>query len=311
MLDLVFQVKQLCTQTRRGSYATRADRERILKSMASEMATQFPGLQLKNLALQHVRWYVTRLMREASSRTGRPLGVGTQKNRLAAIRWLLRAIGKQNLLASDNDSVGVARRSYVASGSKAVDASDDLIEEIALHNQWAAASLRLTREFGLRVEESLKFIAAVADLQTEIRLARAWCKNGVSRSIPLRTAAQRFALDAVLLVAGTGSLIPPEMSYVEHLRRVRELLSLFGLHSRHGLRHQYAQSRYFELTGLRCPVQGGPQAFELTEKEYRNSRAARQTVTYELGHSRASIVSVYLGSMTAGAAARDPYLDSR
>lgn len=40
-----------------------------------------------------------------------------------------------------------------------------------------------------------------------------------------------------------------------------------GLNSLHGLRHQYAQQRYYELTGWKSPAEGGPSKEMLTQNK--------------------------------------------
>jgi integrase len=57
----------------------------------------------------------------------------------------------------------------------------------------------------------------------------------------------------------------------------------------HGLRHAYGNDRYKELSGQDSPVRGG----KLVNRE--DDRAARIQVAEELGHSRESITTHYLG----------------
>ncbi|WP_232001702.1 hypothetical protein [Legionella spiritensis] len=60
------------------------------------------------------------------------------------------------------------------------------------------------------------------------------------------------------------SLIPKEKSYKNHLTRYHEIIAKIGLSKYHGLRHAYAQRRYYDITksydktgqGLVCPIQG-------------------------------------------------------
>tara|TARA_R110001599_G_scaffold49126_16_gene140493 strand:- start:2159 stop:2356 length:198 start_codon:yes stop_codon:yes gene_type:complete len=63
----------------------------------------------------------------------------------------------------------------------------------------------------------------------------------------------------------------------------------------HGLRHQYAQSRYEALTGWKAPAAGGPQRQALTMAQRLIDTAARECISKELGHNRIGIVSVYCG----------------
>ncbi|MGH8627536.1 MAG: hypothetical protein ACREYC_20450, partial [Gammaproteobacteria bacterium] len=63
----------------------------------------------------------------------------------------------------------------------------------------------------------------------------------------------------------------------------------------HGLRHEYAQSRYQELTGWKAPAAGGPKSAELTADQKRLDQDARIAISCELGHEREQITAVYLG----------------
>jgi hypothetical protein len=75
---------------------------------------------------------------------------------------------------------------------------------------------------------------------------------------------------------------------------VRQIMNA-GLSKMHGLRHAYAQTRYQELTGWKCPVAGGPPSKSLSRLDRRIDQAARLTISAELGHTREQIVSIYIG----------------
>ncbi|VAW81897.1 hypothetical protein MNBD_GAMMA13-455 [hydrothermal vent metagenome] len=61
----------------------------------------------------------------------------------------------------------------------------------------------------------------------------------------------------------------------------------------HGLRHAYAQNRYEEITGWKCPAAGGPSKKSLTPQQREIDQAARLTISQELGHERAQIIAAY------------------
>jgi hypothetical protein len=96
-------------------------------------------------------------------------------------------------------------------------------------------------------------------------------------------------------LAGRGSLIPSERSYRQQLRIYERHTANASLSKLHGLRHAYAQARYEALTGWKAPAAGGPPAKSLTDAERAVDRAARLTISRELGHEREQITSVYLG----------------
>lgn len=169
------------------------------------------------------------------------------------------------------------------------------------------ASLELQRAFGLRREEAIKFQPSVADRGDRIALKASWTKGGKAREVPVATPAQRQALAQAHAVAGRGSLIPSQRRYVEQLRIYERQTANAGLSKLHGLRHQYAQSRYRTLTehwakvrglpdgGCHAPVKGGPSRGELTPEQREIDHLVRLQISQELGHEREQITTVYLG----------------
>lgn len=156
-------------------------------------------------------------------------------------------------------------------------------------------SLELQREFGLRREEAIKFSPSHADRGDRIVLKDSWTKGGRPREIPIRTAAQRAVLDRARQLAGRGSLIPAERRYIQQLRLYERHTGAAGLSRLHGLRHEYAQRRYQELTGWPAPAAGGPTARELTPEQKDRDQKVRRLISRELGHEREQITAIYLG----------------
>ena len=120
-------------------------------------------------------------------------------------------------------------------------------------------------------------------------------ERGKYREIPIVSAEQRQALDNAKALAGTGSLIPQGMRYKDQLERFKSQCAKAGIAHVHGQRHRYAQLRYEELAGWKCPACGGPSAKQLTLSQKARDRAVRLLVSRELGHEREQITSVYLG----------------
>ncbi len=160
---------------------------------------------------------------------------------------------------------------------------------------YTALSLRPQAAFGLRREESIKVRAALADRGDVFKLQASWTRGGKERDIPIATAAQRKLVDQVTRFAGTGSLIPAEMSYRDQLNPFKAQTALAGIHRVHGLRHQYAQGRYETLTGWKAPAAGGPGSKQLSADQKIADRRARMTISRELGHEREQITAVYVG----------------
>jgi len=156
-------------------------------------------------------------------------------------------------------------------------------------------SLELQAAFGLRREEAIKFTPSYADKGDHLLLKASWTKGGKARPIPVRTAEQRDVLDRAHRLAGGGSLIPSNRNYRQQLRVYERHTANAGLSKLHGLRHQYAQSRYEELTGWKAPAAGGPLGNMLSTDQRALDREARLTISRELGHERREIVAIYCG----------------
>lgn len=298
MKQLEYDIVTICRRCKSGGAATQAQRKRNLLQIAVWLTAKHPDLKSANLRSLHVQFVVNQICTEKSTKSGEVLGSGRQKNLLSSLRWLLERLGKSGLLPRSNDALGIPRRNYVPATTRAVAVEDGLIANLAQHCEFTAMSLLLTREFGLRIEEAHKFRPCEADCGTHVALRGSWCKGGVPRTIPIRTQSQRAALDEAARVAGNGSLIPSGLSYIKHARSARELLASVGVNRIHGARHQYAQTRFAELAGFPCPLLGGPTVDAMTVQERLANKAARLTVSKELGHGRVSVTNVYLGSAT-------------
>ena len=156
-------------------------------------------------------------------------------------------------------------------------------------------SLELQAAFGLRREEAIKFIPSYADRDDTLVLKDTWTKGGKARELPIRTEKQREVLKRAHQLAGRGSLIPADRTYIQQLRVYEGHTARAGLSKLHGLRHAYAQQRYEELTGWPRPAAGGPTRSTLTVGQKTNDTEARLTISHELGHEREAVTAIYLG----------------
>ncbi|MYK43372.1 MAG: integrase, partial [Gammaproteobacteria bacterium] len=164
-----------------------------------------------------------------------------------------------------------------------------------LQDPYVRLAVRLQAAFGLRREEAIKLMPHLADRGQELYLKPSWCKGGRERTLPIRNQHQRQVLDEAHELAGSGSLIPSHLRYVEQLRIFERATSRAGLGNTHGLRHHYAQARYAELTGWECPLNEGPDPQSFSPEQQEVDREARQIVSQELGHERIQITNIYLG----------------
>ncbi len=287
MRDLNHQLKQLCRRNRDGSYATQADRERMLALFANQLHEMgFRRLRAESLKPKHVEALLERWKTEGIS-------TGTLKNRLATLRWLAEKVGKENVLARDNDAYGIERRQYVTNQDKGKDLDPGKVGEV--RSPYVAMALRLQAAFGLRREESMKIRPGWADQGNALVLKASWTKGGRERELPIRTEAQRAMLNEAKKLAAGGSLIPRGSTYKDQLKAFKAECQRVGINKVHGLRHRYAQTRYLEKTGWACPARGGPKAKQLTPDQRSIDQRVRLEISLELGHGRGQVTAVYLG----------------
>jgi len=287
MKQLNFDLKNLCLLNRDGSHATQANRHEMLQQIAGELdRLGFKKMRSTSLKPKHVEALV-------KSWQSRGLSSGRMKNLMATLRWWAGKAGLNGAVAASNDFYGIDRRIYVTNVSKAATAPETAKELIS--DQYVRASVELQAAFGLRREEAMKFSPSYADRGGYIALKGSWTKGGRPRVIPIRNEAQRDALARAHAVARRGSLIPPALSYKKQLRCYEGQVAAAGLSKLHGLRHVYAQTRYFELTGWLAPAAGGKTTAELTAEERQADLVARLQISQELGHEREQITAIYLG----------------
>lgn len=279
----------LCKRNRDGSFSTQAARRNIL----SQVGRQLVELGFYNLPVNGLRQkHVSKLLEQWKAAG---LSNATLKNRLAHLRWVCEKIGKQNLIPRTNSELGIGRRQFVTNVSKAVQVSGEALQLIK--DERVRMSLELQSAFGLRREESIKFqpTYAISGSPEKIMLKATWCKGGRAREIPIRNEYQRDVLARAAALAGAGSLIPSEESYKQQLKKYENETNRANLNHLHGLRHEYAQRRYEELTGWQAPACGGPKARQLTPEQKTIDLTARLQISQELGHNREAITAVYLG----------------
>jgi hypothetical protein len=262
-------------------------RERELTLMANQLHNiGYRGMNSHSLKPKHVEALVRHWLENG-------VAAGTIKNRMSAFRWWARKVNRQNVVARSNDHYGIPNRVFVTSTNKAKSISE--VDLAKVRDEHVRMSLELQQAFGLRREESIKFIPTYADQGDHLILKPSWTKGGKARVIRIRTENQRKVLDRAHNLAGKGSLIPSNRNYVQQLRIYEGHTLRAGLSKMHGLRHAYAQKRYEELTGWKSPAAGGPISKSLTPEQRTLDGEVRLIISRELGHERERITSVYLG----------------
>ncbi len=298
MARLHFELSEICSRNRDGSYSTQANRKAILNQFADDLKKS--GFNVQKMKAEDLKGRHVNALLQHWRNEG--IAVSTIKNRMAALRWWAEKIGNPGAVKS-NDELGIEKREYTTNENKA--ASIETVD-LSKMDERIAASLVLQSEFGLRREEAMKFQPEYAlsgrsplDAETkEIRLKGSWTKGGRDRVIPIKTPAQREALAKAAYLARSGSMIPPDRSYRQHMIIWEKETAAQGIGRTHGLRHAYAQRRYMELTGWAAPAVAGIR--KLTPDERQKDQEARKTISEELGHGRIAITNAYLGSWKGG-----------
>lgn len=287
MRQLNYDLKDICKRNHDGAKTTQSNRERKLTQIANQLhGLGYRNLGVRGLKSKHIDALVQKWKQD-------DLSAGTIKNRMADLRWWAEKINKPSILAKDNDHYCIDRRIYVTNISKSQQLDQQKLDSIS--DPYVKMSLKLQEVFGLRREESIKFIASWANRGDKIVLKDTWCKGGREREIPIRNEQQRNVLNEVKAFAKGKSLIPVTLTYVQQMRRYEDHTSKAGLHKMHGLRHAFAQQRYYELTGRDSPAAGGKTSRELTKEEKKLDREARLIISMALGHEREQITAIYLG----------------
>ena len=287
MKDLNYQLSKLCRDNRDGGFSTQATRSRILDLIANQLqALGYRRMQATSLKPKHVDALLAKWREQGIS-------TGTLKNRLSALRWWAKKINKPSIIARDNSVYCIGKRRYVAKESKAQKLDEKKLSLIS--DPYVNLSIRLQAAFGLRREEAIKFNSTYAMQGDHIKLKSSWTKGGRARTVPITNEEQRQLLEEVKALTRGGALIPPHLNYMKQLHRYERQTRDAGLSRLHGLRHEYAQRRYFELTERVCPTAGGLPSKELNPAQRALDYKARITISSELGHARESISAVYLG----------------
>ena len=245
------------------------------------------------------------------------LAASTIQTRMSILRWLAAAVGKKGLIMEPSfygiDDAAVAR-TYVASEDKSWSAHDVIsaakVAEAMAIDVWVAHQLDLMRAFGLRINEAIMLRPAIADQGNMLRVEEG-TKGGRTRNVPIRTEDQRRALDAAKLLATRttrGSMCPPSLRVAQAKCRIYYVAGKrLGLRKAdlgvtpHGLRHEYANDVYEEVSGSPSAVRGGSSILDRAADE-----KARHQVTQDLGHARLSITAAYTGPRIKGRPRNQP-----
>jgi integrase len=230
-------------------------------------------------------------------RQARMPSASTLRNNLSIFRTFAERIGKAGLVRGIEHYLGsgMAARSSIAREDKSwsgrgVDVAAK-IGQVCQRDARVALQLELQLAFGLRAREAMQLRPHLADKGTYLSITHG-TKGGRDRVEPIRTALLKRAKTFCATPASSTS--DPQRKLSQWKNHYYQVVRSCGITrdnaiTSHGLRHQYAQERYRELTGVDSPVRSG------TPIDRESDHAAQQVVAEELGHSREGITTYYLG----------------
>jgi site-specific recombinase XerD len=296
-----FQLKDILKYNKDGSFDARQTRYKQLTRFISHMQNErgyATHWNLNKLGKKEIHRYVRDLKDKG-------LEHRTIENNLGSIRWLATKINREHLMPSNRDC-GLKKREF-STENKAVRLTSG---HLASMDDRMKLINRLKSEFGLREKEALKFDHRYATAsQSKIQLKDNWCKNGRPRSINIVNDQQVQLLQDVekfqkanvgehFKKTGTYSMIPDikQMKFNAYRKQVQDVSKEIGIKG-HSFRHQWAQDRFKELSGLDCPIANGPKYSELDQEQKNKWDAAAGIVNQELGHGkdRLDTTATYIG----------------
>ena len=287
------------SRSKNTSFTTKKFRAYVLHQMVEDIiAAGYKINSILCLDQRHIGALIALWMEKGLSNS-------TIQNRMSAMRWLAIAIGKGGLLRNpeayglnkaDLRRVAVAQedKSWTQRGT----IPDELIQKAKEADIWAGNQLAMMKAFGLRVSEAILMRPRTSTFGDVLKVEEG-TKGGRTRVVPIRTDEQRRVLaqaSELSMRSRKGALVSPDRTVQQERRRLYYVCEKLGITKAqlsitpHGLRHEYANDRYEEISGTPSVVRGGSAI--LDEEAEAN---ARHAVSTELGHKRLSITSAYTG----------------
>jgi integrase len=297
------------------SNKTREERARVLFQAHRHLIEGgFHISDVGHLKPKHVRYLMSRWEAEG-------LTAATLQSRLSILNTFAGWIGKPGLvqpIATYLSDPSRGRRQYVATSDKSWSASSvDIaakIAEVSAHDAYVGAQLSVIAAFGLRRKEGVMFKPFRADKRPDANVieltSTSGTKGGRPRTVPITSTLQEEALAEAKALAKTanGHIGNPTRNLKQNLDRFSNVVRKFGITCTeagglgvvaHGLRHEYANDRHEEISGVPSPVRcTDPDDLAALTRD--QVRAARLRVSEELGHSREQVASAYYGPIPRG-----------
>lgn len=286
---LLAQLDKLARHNRQGSFRTRQRYYEAMQRFCKFLADAFHLQKLANISGKHLVAYVHYLQEHGKS-------ASTVKTDLAAIRFW-------------HDKLGNAKYKLPANADLSSQAPLERRRIGGTDRHWTpeqfaafAATCRgagrgdyadiatLTYYVGLRIHEVCRLDTAAVEAWERTGVLTVKGKGGRVRSVPVEAGAAKQALRdrRAAVQRGHKLFVPDDMATDVYIRTFQEFLRKHrpdpGTNPKplthHGMRHSYAVRQY------RAAVDGGA-------TEYR----AKLKVSKLLGHGRADVTDVYLGSL--------------
>ncbi len=271
------QVIKLMSENREDSHGMQRQRSNHLKEACRIIETKFGLQKLANLGAKHVAAVVA-AWKEAHA------GKRVLENKLADLRWMVRKLGKQNLMPRSNKDLGIEPGARHTRAGKVVSAETWQAIQNAVQHPVVLAQLQLARCFGMRFEETALFRPHKDADAHCVRIVRG-TKGGKPRFVVIRNQQQRDALAAARAVTTPGrGLIPAtERTFKAWSDKVYAMLRSIGVGRAtdttfHDLRRSFAAERMREIMATR----------RCTWEE------AARVVARELGHHRTEVIDWYV-----------------
>lgn len=233
---------------------------------------------------------------------------GTIENKVTYLATLCQWLGKKGMVKTSSN-YGVLAEMPSRSGTAMTDKSWEavavdataIIGRIALEDKHVAIQMMMQLTFGLRVEEAalLRPFDVIMRIHGEVYLMIAdGTKGGRPRRVEIE---DESTLDVIELAKRyvnnkSKTTIPEQFTLAQWKRHYHKLVSKHGVNKKtlgitsHGLRHQYLNNLYKNLTDMDSPVRGG-------EKPVPDIlHTARQIISEHAGHSSIYKANAYIGS---------------
>jgi site-specific recombinase XerC len=271
------QLISILAANREDSYATQRKRGYVLASVAAALRQRFGLQKWDNLKAKHILQIVDKWKSQDRGRRG-------IEEKLSHLRWIVRKIGKANLVPRSNAELGVEAGPRHTRAGKVI--PDDRFAQMlaAVPDERVKAMMLLARHVGLRFKESSLFRPG-RDWQGD----RVWVKRGTKGGHPrylfLHNPRQAEVLEtARSLAPGDSCLIPQEVrTYEEWRQYVYRALRAAGIgratdQTFHDLRRTYFNERMVFLV----------------KKKGMSRDQAATLVAREAGHHRLEILDWYI-----------------